>query len=331
LLKAAEPAIVTFEGPRDYDENTCGGLWKREKTCCEYGSLLNWKTKSEESLRVSAGSFKTLVRKLNTNLDRQKISKIDNDFDFLAKLVDDTKSAGFIANVDKCMDHLIKVRSSSVCSICAGNFRRHLLGEKAAVSKGDCIAVISSCDGYLLESGYLLKGFKKLITAAKSEMKGNRDKRRARNRINTMQKVLEWPNLRLLIRYIEEMNKGDSSNRLLPYQVCNMVFDLIKPTIFQTMLPVLDYLNNWAFQLINTMHRIRSRNLLEPKSSESRHLNQEQIEETFISLPENILNADSKVLISSNDPLMKQMRLNDNSIIMNSVGTTAVNTSLTFP
>ena len=271
------------------------------------------------------------MRNLNSNLNRKKIREIENDFDFLAKLVDDTKSAGFIAHVDKCMDHLIKVRSSSVCSLCTGNFRRHLLGEKAAVSKGDCIAVISSCDGYLLESGYLLKGFKKLITAAKIQMKGKKCNKLARKRIDNMQNVLEWPNLRLLIRYIEQMTKRDSGNGLLSYQVCNMVFDLIKPTIFQTMLPVLDYLNDWAFQLINTMHRIRSRNLLEPKSSESRHLNQEQIEETFISLPENILNADSKVLISSNDPLMKQMRLNDNSIIMNSVGTTAVNTSLTFP
>jgi hypothetical protein len=144
----------------------------------------------------------------------------------------------------------------------------------------DCKTLVSKCHGYLLHTGYLLQGLDELLKLGKDDLIKKVTNENQRKAIRLAHSRLKSKSLESFIDYVSEFEEKES-NPALEIKICDMVFDLVKPTIFQATYPLIRFIFKYVddFLVIFKIRwkkqfrkKNRARRLFKTHLNVSRHL-----------------------------------------------------------
>jgi hypothetical protein len=326
------PLIKTFDEPVEYKNKTCSGLWATDKTCCDLKSLQQWQKEDERLLNQSTNNFEKLVNRINTKMDdlpEKDVNLIKSKkIDFLIRLKRDRLMENYIADMNRCRNKIVKIRSSSVCSLCSGNYSSHITKGRAAVTKSDCFRLVEGCSDYFIETGYILRGIIAMFYD-KSFVDLKNEKPEFEEQIEKVERFVDASSLKLLIDYLNKTKSG-SPDEVVKVEICNMVFNLVKRTVFQRIAEMLDILeNNFETILLILKKKSSTRLSLAIPTSISRDL---QSSPSVIPRSDNLLASDSTVVIPKTDNLYTSVQGRLGTLMeIESATLKPVNLSLVFP
>lgn len=155
------------------DSEVCGGMWKRDGTCCNEAETKAFGRDRINRMRKYIGEFNQQIHALGqkvlelTSTDIQLKGKstqeVASHFEqvglgFLKNFLDTNYSQRFNESTSKCWQHIGHLRVKSLCSMCTGNSARFFNNrQKAFVTAATCNTLLSTCDYQLTEVFSLLK------------------------------------------------------------------------------------------------------------------------------------------------------------------------------
>lgn len=245
LFSAMEPSIEVYNTPISYSQSTCGGLWNKTGLCCDESSLRNWARSDAASLNETAVTFQNLITNLSDKLERmtdeeEKVIEMQ-DLKFLKKMKKDGRVRKYSEYILNCNRYLTKARSNSLCSLCSADFRQYIYHEKAVVNMQDCNNLISNCLSYLFVTGNLLYGVKEMMFKGIIHLTDGLG-REIKESSHELIKYLETDELTSFIALVEDRFINGNLNQTTSRRICEKSFNLVKPTFFQQVFPVLKFL-----------------------------------------------------------------------------------------
>ena len=187
FLQNFRTPVQLFKAPVILANSHCKGEWDVYGSCCNPGQLLTHfrldKHRIKKAASQVARNFKQLkdaIKKIRDLLLQESVMPnerndpaielfharakqligspaFDRYFGFLANMTV-AEFAQFNSKHKHCWEEMIRVRASSLCTICSGRSHEFFQNQKGLVSKESCSEILSSCSLPLLDLLKLVKG-----------------------------------------------------------------------------------------------------------------------------------------------------------------------------
>jgi hypothetical protein len=238
------PDDVILARPTSFqNKSVCNGLWSTNRTCCDYARATFWVTSIESDEKLAIEKIKSDIAKLSSyssQLIKQQGSLQKNSvFKILANSDNPIFLNQFAFNIDKCQAFMKKARSAAVCSTCAYPSIHFFLQDRAAVSPSDCFNLIKECSASFATVSSYIKAFFKLSELRSKKLGSDVSKIVAKARWFrvTFKSIYDSGVLSILSenrdrRLANILRVEEPSNLKTMYDICNHMFNLVKPTFF---------------------------------------------------------------------------------------------------
>ena len=149
VLDANLPAYLQLDNLATGSLSTCGGLWHKNGTVCNLTILLAYAKQDAGNLMLAQKDFNNTLRLIDSTIKHviPKIFRSNNQSIFEQGLPSGANVSSMIFS-KICWNRMIKIRSSSLCSTCAGNNFQFYQEMKGGNSMEDCNSLFDTCEKF---------------------------------------------------------------------------------------------------------------------------------------------------------------------------------------
>ena len=229
---------ISVEGmPLSSTSTVCNSVWSDSKTCCRADAVINHVTDEQKKLDDASNSLINVIKELSkkaktvTEYGLQKDSKVS----FLTIYQDSEHGETLEQSALKCTDYMKQVRSSVVCSLCAGDSQKYYFGDKIRISKNSCDAMLSKCVRLIQTVIITIDGVNSL--AGEVDTITNTKKKslvgEAVKLANDLHRLTSNSNVIQLLDAYSSSDISDGLQSDAMRGLCGMFFSLVKPTFYE--------------------------------------------------------------------------------------------------
>lgn len=164
-------SVEVYETARNSSNSTtCKAEWEPYGTCCNREQLIEAYLKDSKAIDDHAAELKVVWAKLIHLYELSKVHIPFNETDFLTEkehfslvFTHHTYSEVVGTSIDRCWNHLKKLRGTSLCSICSGRSQNYFCREKSLIDLATCQDSINHCEDFFRRFNGLMNSITKSI------------------------------------------------------------------------------------------------------------------------------------------------------------------------
>jgi hypothetical protein len=171
------------------------------------------------------------------------------DFSFLATFAKKNSSKILSEAVEKCSEHIIKVRTASICSVCSANSAQYFIGSKALITHEDCADLLIPCFPLFDNMISVIEGFSKIVSFIsgrfeRGQLKETKVTNARKKEKISKNKLMRIKGLQILLEEYKNPSISPSEYTKMLEGICGAFFTLTKISPIERISPMYRGLTN---------------------------------------------------------------------------------------
>ena len=147
LQKLPKSVVLAAPIPAGKDQNTCQGFWFKNGYVCNLDKLKQFNKDDLNKLQGIKVDFMSLVERFQALHRSVKLIKSKLPRNIVKILTTDISVVS--SQTDKCWNHMGKLRTNSLCTICSAQNYNYFFGYKAGMSMSTCREILDHCSVHI--------------------------------------------------------------------------------------------------------------------------------------------------------------------------------------
>lgn len=239
--------------PMSTSSKTCGGLWIKEKTCCDHTSATQWVQNDGATIDSLISKFtsayselKRVVEAMISNGKSDKKSPLNFlsklDLTFLQSLLKDTQIKKMQDSLNSCWGKMKQMRAASICYACSGHSSKYFYQyHRLAVSLEQCEDMAKECKVYFSDTISLIAGVADLLEDIRSYLEVKNLQNDSFKWLVELEVIVNNENLIDILKALDS-TKGNE-RKVASYHLCNKQLKLTKKPFLQDMVALVQALS----------------------------------------------------------------------------------------
>jgi hypothetical protein len=246
--------------PLPSTSTVCNSVWSVSKTCCRADALIKHVNAEQKRLDDASKSLIKVIKELSEKAKKvtQYGLKKDSKVSFLTIYQDSDLGETLEQSALKCTDYMKKVRSSVVCSLCAGDSEKYYYGNKISISKNSCDAMLSKCVRLIQTVIITIDGVNSLDGQVES-IKNTKKESLVGEVVklaNELHKLTSKSNVIQLLHVYSNSDKSDVLHADAMRGLCGMFFSLVKATFYEDFKILFDSMLNFSDDIVKMQKKM---------------------------------------------------------------------------
>lgn len=238
----------------------CNSVWSVSKTCCKADALIKHVAAEQKKLDDASNSLVNVIKKLSDQAKKvtQYGLKKESKVSFLTIYQDSQQGETLEQAALKCTDYMKQVRSSVVCSLCAGDSQKYYVGNKISISKNNCDAMLSKCVRLIQTVIITIDGVNSLGGEVDT-IKNTKQKTLVEEVVKLAKDLHELTSKSNVIQLLHVYSNSDKRNGVRTdamRDLCGMFFSLVKTTFYEDFKNLFDSMVDFSDEIVKMQKKM---------------------------------------------------------------------------